>query len=103
MTLSSACPCPAFPDSAAAPGNISPGRQVAWIKSENQGILSINEHVISDHARLSVVRNDVNTWTMTLRGVHRDDSGSYICQVNTDPVQVQVSELCCTVKDSLWT
>ena len=68
-------------------------RQVAWIKSENQGILSLNDKVISDHARLSVVRNDVNTWTMTLRGVRRDDSGSYMCQVNTSPVRAQVSRI----------
>ena len=71
--------------------NGSPVAQVAWIKSENQGILSINERVISDTERLSVVRNDVNTWTMTLRGVRRADSGSYMCQVNTAPVRVQVS------------
>ncbi|XP_043215174.1 lachesin-like [Amphibalanus amphitrite] len=72
--------------------NLGP-HKVAWIKSENQGILSINERVISDTERLSVVRNDVNTWTMTLRGVRRDDSGSYMCQVNTVPVRVQVGVL----------
>jgi len=65
--------------------------QVAWIKADTKAILAIHEHVITNNARLSVTHNDVNTWTLNLRGVKREDRGQYMCQVNTDPMKSQVS------------
>jgi len=64
---------------------------VAWIKADTKAILAIHEHVITNNARLSVTHNDVNTWTLNLRGVKREDRGQYMCQVNTDPMKSQVS------------
>lgn len=65
--------------------------QVAWIKADTKAILAIHEHVITNNARLSVTHNDYNTWTLNIRGVKREDRGQYMCQVNTDPMKMQVN------------
>lgn len=72
--------------------------QVAWIKADTKAILAIHEHVITNNQRLSVTHNDFNTWTLNIRGVKREDRGQYMCQVNTDPMKMQVSRICITVK-----
>ncbi|KAE8746446.1 hypothetical protein FOCC_FOCC006812 [Frankliniella occidentalis] len=63
--------------------------KVAWIKSDTKAILAIHQHVITNNARLSVKHNDVNTWTLTIKNVQREDQGTYMCQVNTDPMKSQ--------------
>lgn len=65
--------------------------QVAWIKADAKAILAIHEHVITNNDRLSVQHNDYNTWTLNIRGVKMEDAGKYMCQVNTDPMKMQVS------------
>ncbi|XP_034244896.1 lachesin [Thrips palmi] len=67
--------------------------QVAWIKSDTKAILAIHQHVITNNARLSVTHNDVNTWTLNIRNVQREDQGTYMCQVNTDPMKSQTAFL----------
>jgi len=64
--------------------------QVAWIKADTKAILAIHEHVITNNERLSVTHNDYNTWTLNVRTVRREDRGTYMCQVNTDPMKSQV-------------
>jgi neurotrimin len=63
---------------------------VAWIKADAKAILAIHEHVITNNARLSVTHNDYNTWTLVIRSVKMEDRGQYMCQVNTDPMKMQV-------------
>jgi len=67
--------------------------KVAWIKSDSKAILAIHDVVITHFNRLSVVHDDHNTWTLTLKNVQRSDSGPYMCQVNTDPMRHQVGHL----------
>ncbi|XP_046403254.1 lachesin-like [Ischnura elegans] len=67
--------------------------KVAWIKADTKAILAIHEHVITNNARLSVTHNDFNTWTLSIRGVRREDRGQYMCQVNTDPMKSQTAFL----------
>ncbi|XP_065165559.1 lachesin-like isoform X1 [Atheta coriaria] len=67
--------------------------RVAWIKADTKAILAIHDHVITNNARLSVKHNDYNTWTLTIRGVRREDRGQYMCQVNTDPMKMQTATL----------
>ncbi|XP_073987625.1 lachesin-like isoform X2 [Rhodnius prolixus] len=69
------------------------GYRVAWIKADTKAILAIHEHVITNNARLSVTHNDDNTWTLNMRGVRREDRGTYMCQVNTDPMKSQSAYL----------
>ncbi|XP_075215405.1 lachesin-like [Lycorma delicatula] len=72
--------------------DLAPAR-VAWIKADTKAILAIHEHVITNNARLSVTHNDFNTWTLNIRGVRREDRGTYMCQVNTDPMKSQMAFL----------
>lgn len=63
---------------------------MAWIKADAKAILAIHEHVITNNDRLSVTHNDYNTWTLVIRSVKMEDRGQYMCQVNTDPMKMQV-------------
>ncbi|XP_037042508.1 opioid-binding protein/cell adhesion molecule isoform X2 [Bradysia coprophila] len=67
--------------------------RVAWIKADAKAILAIHEHVITNNDRLSVTHNDYNTWTLVIRNVKMEDSGQYMCQVNTDPMKMQTAFL----------
>ncbi|XP_028896009.2 neurotrimin isoform X2 [Zeugodacus cucurbitae] len=67
--------------------------RVAWIKADAKAILAIHEHVITNNDRLSVTHNDFNTWTLVIRNVKMEDSGKYMCQVNTDPMKMQTATL----------
>uniref|UniRef100_A0A1I8P3Y2 Ig-like domain-containing protein n=1 Tax=Stomoxys calcitrans TaxID=35570 RepID=A0A1I8P3Y2_STOCA len=69
------------------------GHRVAWIKADAKAILAIHEHVITNNDRLSVTHNDYNTWTLNIRNVKMEDSGKYMCQVNTDPMKMQTAVL----------
>lgn len=65
--------------------------QVAWIKSDSKAILGIHTHMVSLNPRLSVTHNGHNTWKLHISRVQINDSGSYMCQVNTDPMKSLVS------------
>ncbi|KAI8119377.1 Lachesin [Lucilia cuprina] len=63
--------------------------KVAWIKSDSKAILGIHTHMVSLNPRLSVTHNGHNTWKLHISHVQLNDSGSYMCQVNTDPMKSQ--------------
>ncbi|XP_063701806.1 lachesin [Culicoides brevitarsis] len=65
--------------------NLGPYK-VAWIKSDSKAILAIHTHMVALNPRLSVTHNGHNTWKLHISHVQLDDSGSYMCQVNTDPM-----------------
>lgn len=67
--------------------------QVAWIKSDSKAILAIHTHMVALNPRLSVTHNGHNTWKLHISHVQLNDSGSYMCQVNTDPMRHQVSTM----------
>ncbi|KAL5277380.1 hypothetical protein ACFFRR_002552 [Megaselia abdita] len=69
------------------------GYKVAWLKSDSKAILGIHTHMISLNPRLSVTHNGHNTWKFHIANVHLNDSGSYMCQVNTDPMIWQSGNL----------
>lgn len=64
--------------------------QVAWIKSDTKAILAIHTHMVSQNTRLSVTHNGHNTWKLHVSNVQKNDSGTYMCQINTDPMRSQV-------------
>uniref|UniRef100_A0A182IN89 Uncharacterized protein n=1 Tax=Anopheles atroparvus TaxID=41427 RepID=A0A182IN89_ANOAO len=89
---------------------------VAWIKSDSKAILAIHTHMVALNPRLSVTHNGHNTWKLhishvawiksdskAILAIHThmvalnprlsfNDSGSYMCQVNTDPMRHQRKE-----------
>ena len=64
--------------------------QVAWIKSDSRAILAMHTHMVAPNPRLSVTHNGHNTWKLHVVNVQPGDSGTYMCQVNTDPMRSQV-------------
>nr|XP_046489274.1 lachesin-like isoform X1 [Neodiprion pinetum] len=64
--------------------------KVAWIKSDSRAILAIHTHMVAHNPRLSVTHNGHNTWKLHVANVQRNDSGTYMCQVNTDPMRSQM-------------
>lgn len=64
--------------------------QVAWIKSDTKAILAIHTHMVAQNPRLSVTHNGHNTWKLHISNVQNNDSGTYMCQINTDPMRSQV-------------
>ncbi|XP_031826268.1 dpr-interacting protein lambda [Nomia melanderi] len=62
---------------------------VAWIKSDSRAILAIHTHLVTHNPRLSVTHNGHNTWKLHVMNVQKNDSGVYMCQVNTVPMRSQ--------------
>lgn len=67
--------------------------QVAWIKSDTKAILAIHTHLVAQNPRLSVTHNGHNTWKLHVSNVQKNDSGTYMCQINTDPMRSQVNDI----------
>ncbi|KAJ9600321.1 hypothetical protein L9F63_009397, partial [Diploptera punctata] len=66
---------------------------VAWIKSDSKAILAIHTHMVAHNPRLSVTHNGHNTWKLHVSNVQMNDSGTYMCQINTDPMRSQMGNL----------
>ncbi|CAL4117241.1 unnamed protein product, partial [Meganyctiphanes norvegica] len=67
--------------------------QVAWIKADSKAILAIHNRVITHNNRMNVIHSDHKTWELKIKDVRRNDTGQYMCQVNTDPMKMQVGYL----------
>lgn len=67
--------------------------KVAWIKSDSKAILAIHTHMVAHNQRLSVTHNGHNTWKLHVSNVQKNDSGTYMCQINTDPMRSQMGYL----------
>lgn len=63
--------------------------KVAWIKVDTQTILTIHTHVISHNHRIAASHNGHRIWNLHIRDVQEDDSGYYMCQLNTAKMQSQ--------------
>ncbi|XP_011266233.1 lachesin [Camponotus floridanus] len=64
--------------------------KIAWIKSDSRAILAIHTHLVAHNNRLSVTHNGHNTWKLHVSNVQKNDSGTYMCQINTDPMRSQM-------------
>ncbi|XP_014212388.1 lachesin-like [Copidosoma floridanum] len=67
--------------------------KVAWLKSDSRAILAIHTHMVAPNPRLSVTHNGHNTWMLHISNVQKNDSGTYMCQVNTDPMLSQMGNM----------
>lgn len=47
--------------------------------------------MVAQNPRLSVTHNGHNTWKLHVSNVQKNDSGTYMCQINTDPMRSQVN------------
>lgn len=60
--------------------------QVAWVQVKSQTILSVQTVVITRDERMKVTHSNRKDWFLHLKKVQFDDSGYYMCQINTTPM-----------------
>ncbi|XP_045535021.1 lachesin [Papilio machaon] len=65
---------------------------VAWLRVDTQTILTVGHLVVTKNPRVGVLSGP-HSCTLALRDTHRSDAGRYMCQLNTDPMIVQIHYL----------
>ncbi|KAH1012333.1 hypothetical protein HUJ05_011508 [Dendroctonus ponderosae] len=70
--------------------------KVAWVRAEDQTILSIGTKVVTHNNRIFVSQEDPYTWQLRIKQVKVSDRGCYLCEVNTSAMRTQ--EACLDVK-----
>lgn len=63
--------------------------QVAWVRAEDQTILSLHTKVVTHNNRISVAHDSLNTWQLRIKQVKESDRGCYMCQINTSIMKIQ--------------
>ncbi|KAL3242457.1 hypothetical protein MRX96_021124 [Rhipicephalus microplus] len=66
---------------------------VAWLNVDKQTLLALHTHVIVRNERIRVSHAGHRVWQLEIRDVRPDDTGYYMCQVNTRPMKNQVGYL----------
>lgn len=67
--------------------------KVAWVKVDTQTILTIGNHLITRNYRISLSSADQRVWRLRISEARRRDEGWYMCQINTNPMQLQAALL----------
>ena len=52
-------------------------------------LISTDDSRYIDDSRLSVERPKIEDWNLMIREVRYNDSGEYMCQINTKPVMIK--------------
>ena len=66
------------------------------MRQDSTAVLAINTHMVTKDPRMSVAHSgsvEHSIWTLNIQDVQRNDSGFYMCQVNTEPMTSQVKDL----------
>ena len=61
---------------------------MVWLDHRGKLLTFEDRRIIADE-RISLERPYVKEWNLHVRNVSPSDDGRYMCQVNTDPVQVR--------------
>ncbi|ERL92110.1 hypothetical protein D910_09431, partial [Dendroctonus ponderosae] len=71
-------------------GRIYPPRkqEVAWVRAEDQTILSLHSKVVTHNSRIGVTHDSANTWQLRIRQLKESDRGCYVCQINTAVMKI---------------
>ncbi|XP_037080298.1 lachesin-like isoform X2 [Pollicipes pollicipes] len=65
------------------------GYRVGWVKADSKAIQAIHTHVITHNPRVRVSHRDLTTWNLHINNVQEEDRGTYMCQINYDPMMSQ--------------
>ncbi|OQR67019.1 hypothetical protein BIW11_13777, partial [Tropilaelaps mercedesae] len=66
---------------------------VAWLNVDKQTLLAVHTHVIANQERVRVTHYAHRQFSLQIADVRPEDSGYYMCQVNTRPMRNQVGFL----------
>ncbi|XP_022663465.1 cell adhesion molecule 2-like [Varroa destructor] len=66
---------------------------VAWLNVDKQTLLAVHTHVIANQERVRVNHFAHREFSLLITDVRPEDSGYYMCQVNTRPMRNQVGFL----------
>ncbi|KAK2704653.1 lachesin-like isoform X1 [Artemia franciscana] len=77
------------------------GYKVGWVKADNKAIQAIHTHVVTHNPRVSVTHSGPHIWNLHISSVREEDAGTYMCQINTDPMKSQVAHLDITVSPDI--
>ncbi|XP_066246298.1 lachesin-like isoform X1 [Euwallacea similis] len=70
--------------------------KVAWVRAEDQTVLSIGTKVMTHNNRIFVSHDNLHTWQMRIKQVRESDKGCYLCKVSANVLKAQ--ETCLDVK-----
>lgn len=62
--------------------------QLIWLNPRIT-LISTDERRFIDDSRISVERPNIQYWNLMIRDVRYNDSGEYMCQINTKPVLIK--------------
>lgn len=62
---------------------------MAWVRAEDQTILSLHTKVVTHNSRISVTHDNLRTWQLRIRQLKESDRGCYMCQINTSVMKIQ--------------
>ncbi|XP_060534125.1 lachesin-like isoform X2 [Cylas formicarius] len=63
--------------------------KVAWVRAEDQTILSLHTKVVTHNNRIAVTHDNLSTWQLRIRQLKETDRGCYMCQINTAIMKIQ--------------
>ncbi|PRD36616.1 UNVERIFIED_CONTAM: Protein CEPU-1 [Trichonephila clavipes] len=67
--------------------------QLAWIHKDRHNLLTLHDQVITRNPRISIHHNNYRSWWLEIKDVKLEDSGHYMCQINTAPMISQTRHL----------
>lgn len=59
-----------------------PKHEVAWLRVEDKGILTIHDHVITRNYRINLIHAEEKQFTLLIKNIQPSDAGGYMCQVS---------------------
>jgi len=78
------------------------GYRVGWVKANSKAIQAIGTHVITHNERVSVSHDDARRkWMLHIAKAQLEDSGPYMCQLNTDPMKSRMGVLNVIIKPDI--
>merc|ERR1719264_2119887 len=70
------------------------GYRVGWVNANSKAIQAIGTHVITHNTRISVEHDEARRkWMLHIAKAQLEDSGPYMCQLNTDPMKSKMGIL----------
>lgn len=60
--------------------------KVGFVQRSKYLVLAIGDYVVSRDPRFSIQNHIGGTWTFSISNVTSQDTGTYHCQINTDPM-----------------